>query len=77
MNITAERGSHGEQIRLTLWLDNDEARRIANALRELTGDAKPPAKPETWKPLTAADPSPLPSPELRAQIQATLGRKRA
>jgi len=79
MNISADRGSPGEPIKLTIWLENAEAAKLIATLRELTGDAKPPRKPETWKPLTfdvTAAAAPKPPPAVREEIAKKLGRRR-
>lgn len=74
MNISVDR-NNGEQVRLTLWLDPDEARRVMESLREVLGDTKPPTPRPIWKPLVPPpDLAPLPSAAVRAEIQAKIGK---
>lgn len=81
MNVTVERNSPSDPVKLVLWLDGDEARRVLDTLRELLGDARPKAKPESWTPLSQRSPAEAPKPPsaVMAEIRRTLRgpRKRA
>lgn len=80
MNCTVDRGDGEHSLRLTLWLNEDEARRIASTIRELLGDTKPPAKPQAWVRLedrpengkAVGSVAPLPPATVRAEIASKL-----
>lgn len=74
MNFNVDRNGGG-QVLITLALSEDEARKLANLVRELIGDARPPAAPQPWKRLEAPKGvKPKPPTNLRASIQKQIGR---
>lgn len=74
MKLVPERDPGGA-IRLVAYLTTEEASALAQTLRELTGDARPPAKPPTWVPLRdRADTPKNPSPKPPAPLSTRPGK---
>lgn len=79
MNVNAYRNSASEPIMVTLYLSDEEARKLATTLRVLLGDDAPTMTPQPWKPIkdrpdTPRETVPKPPVDIRAEIQRKLGR---